>query len=812
MTIVSQALRFGAVGLVNTGLGLATIFSCMFFLGLGPALSNLLGYALGWSVGFLANRSWTFADKTNIGHSAPRYLVVVVTAYLINLGVVALATGWGLNPYLAQIFGLAPYTLIVFFACRLHVFKNAAEDAAAGVGKVNAGIHRSSSAGNALLMTACCIGALLFTFAYTGAEQPVHHGDFLIYYTIYKDLARSFSDSLMEGLVELQTGVATDYYNPSSVTPLLPIYFLLGEQRVYYVAGVVILYLAPAAVIATRLVSASFQPTVFVSAFLFHLFWMPTLRGMIDIAGLIPLGLAALLLFRTNCLTRANIRQAIWFGLLLWCAFLLRRWYIFSVMSLAGCGFLFATIRNFREGHSLWRTIRFVAPNYALAGVAGLCGLLTFQAPLAVRIFQSSYKNLYAAFQRDLATHLQIYFDHFGPLTLAFISIGLIAAIRRRNATIPFCACVAVLTALSFDQIHPPDRHHLLPLALFLFPAYIHGLFLAAHRLPSKRMAAGAIVILAGLNFWSTFTPFNWGAAEPLRIVFPQERHAPMRLENYTEYKRLTDDLRQLGAVSIGVFAGETKPLAYDMLFTIEPALKQRILYLANVDARDRFNWSALGVDYAVVATPIPLGQRPGTQRNIEYPAQDILDARGIGAAFARMGQPYHLDEGVTAYVYKRMRPVTPDEIRSLADRFYEAYPDWRNDRIDLGFGLASAQVTLGDAASRVQQITRTTLIMRPGDAAPTRMRLQPNDWFRPRSFAAYLVNENHRRCKGAAPLRIDVTIGDGASTSFEAEGDAARRIETQTSAPFAIAAFPNPKSNCNSIEVVFELDDPLKR
>lgn len=797
VTALAQAARFGAVGLLNTGLGLAAIYGCMFFLRLGPEISNLLGYVAGLSFGFWLNRRWTFADSAKISRSAPRYVLVIAVAYLINLGIVATATRSGVNPYLAQICGLAPYTLISFLGCRFYVFAQ------------SAAVPTPGTLTRLLWGMACIAGASLFTFLYVSAEQPVYHGDFLIYNTVYKNLAHSFSEGWLEGLLDLRIGVGNDDYNPSAVLLLTPIHQLLGGDRVYYVMGVVLLYLAPATVIAARLAKLDFRSPAFLAAFLFPLFWMPTLRGMVDIAGLIPLGLAVLLLFKTDYLAKARTTQAIGFGLLLWCAFLFRRWYIFSLIALVGVAFLFAVARDLRQRGSLIQAIRDIMPNYAIAGVAAVIGLLSFQAPLAARIVQSSYKDLYAAFQRDLATHLQIYFDHCGFLTLALILVGLIHAARRRREDILFSASVAIITALLFDQVHPPDRHHLLPLALFLFPAYFTGLCVAMRGLMPARLAPAAMALLAGLNFLSTFTPFNWGLAEPLRMIFARERYAPLRLEHFSEYQRLTDDLRQLGPVTIGVFAAETKPLAYDMLFTIEPALERRILPLANIDMRDGFNWRALGIDYAVVATPIPLGQRPGTQRNIEYPAQDILGGTGIGAAFAKTGATYHLDDGVTAYVYKRMRPITSDEIGDLANRFYEAYPDWRKERLDIGFGLATADVDLGDQRGRVIQIARKTIAIRPGESAPTTIRFHPNEWFQPRSFTAYAVNDKLRRCDDGEALRLDVAFGTDAPASYAISGDGAAKIATTPSAPFAITAFPKASTKCAAVAVEFDLGEP---
>jgi putative flippase GtrA len=121
-----QVVRFGAVGLLNTALGLAAIYGCMFFFGLGPELANVLGYGVGLVLGFWLNRRWTFASPRRIGDAAPRYGAVVAIAWLVNLAVVSVSARSGINPYLAQLCGVAPYTVLCFLGCRFYVFPSAA--------------------------------------------------------------------------------------------------------------------------------------------------------------------------------------------------------------------------------------------------------------------------------------------------------------------------------------------------------------------------------------------------------------------------------------------------------------------------------------------------------------------------------------------------------------------------------------------------------------------------------------------------------------------------------------------------------------
>ena len=123
--LIRQSFRFVLVGLVNTAVGLLSIYAIIFFFNANPALANAIGYAIGLAVSFALNRLWTFGDTQSIVKVLPRYLTVAGISYLLNLCVVLIGTHYyGIGPYLIQLFGIAVYTPTMFIGCRLFVFNN----------------------------------------------------------------------------------------------------------------------------------------------------------------------------------------------------------------------------------------------------------------------------------------------------------------------------------------------------------------------------------------------------------------------------------------------------------------------------------------------------------------------------------------------------------------------------------------------------------------------------------------------------------------------------------------------------------------
>ena|ERR1700722_3677807 len=124
---LGQLARFGAAGLVNTGIGFAVIAGLDIGLGVNPVLANACGYALGIGLGFVLNRGFVFRSRTGVAASAARFLTAALIAFTINQGILHLAGavfGAGRPGHLAaQLAAMAAYTTALFLICRVWVFR-----------------------------------------------------------------------------------------------------------------------------------------------------------------------------------------------------------------------------------------------------------------------------------------------------------------------------------------------------------------------------------------------------------------------------------------------------------------------------------------------------------------------------------------------------------------------------------------------------------------------------------------------------------------------------------------------------------------
>lgn len=119
--LILRALRFAGVGIFNTAIGLSVIWLLM-WVGLNPWLANAGGYAVGLAVSYTLNRIWTF-DAGAKPHRIGAYLLAFAASYTLNIAVLTLCyLSAGMNPYLAQLFASAAYTITFFILCQWVVF------------------------------------------------------------------------------------------------------------------------------------------------------------------------------------------------------------------------------------------------------------------------------------------------------------------------------------------------------------------------------------------------------------------------------------------------------------------------------------------------------------------------------------------------------------------------------------------------------------------------------------------------------------------------------------------------------------------
>ncbi|MBS0355021.1 MAG: GtrA family protein [Proteobacteria bacterium] len=118
----SQFLRFGVVGLANTGLSYGS-YVLLLALGLNYAVANFGSLVFGIAVSFVSQGRFVFGNSSI--RRLPRFVVLWLFLYCVNIALIALFLEYGINAYLGGGLALVPITLLSFVCQRYIVFRPA---------------------------------------------------------------------------------------------------------------------------------------------------------------------------------------------------------------------------------------------------------------------------------------------------------------------------------------------------------------------------------------------------------------------------------------------------------------------------------------------------------------------------------------------------------------------------------------------------------------------------------------------------------------------------------------------------------------
>ena len=111
------------VGVLNSVWGYVLIFGLMFFLGWGPVVSNIVGYAIGLISSFFLHRKFTFESRGKKRYEFVKFVLVFGMAFGGNLALLKiLIDSLTINAYLSQILAGLFYVFISFVLNKLFVF------------------------------------------------------------------------------------------------------------------------------------------------------------------------------------------------------------------------------------------------------------------------------------------------------------------------------------------------------------------------------------------------------------------------------------------------------------------------------------------------------------------------------------------------------------------------------------------------------------------------------------------------------------------------------------------------------------------
>lgn len=447
----------------------------------------------------------------------------------------------------------------------------------------------------------------------------------------------------LEYFKEVYRSVFETDYNYIIAIPSSIFCKVFGVTRLSFVLSIMNLYVLPLAFLVYKL-SGSIWKTIFTFLALPYIIFAAN-TGFIDIGGVLFALLAAVLFFRE--------KPALSGSLLALCV-LLRRWYSFYALT-----FIITSL--------FWCISKRKIKDFFIQGCFFAFVLLFFAQDFVVTRLLADYSYAYSAYSLGIGTDLKIFTRYFGLLLPVF---ALVYSIKKSFKQEFFMALQALLCFILFTSLQTHGQQHL---ALYC-PAFLIILMSAF----SKKKAALCLCICCILQTASTFVPrvqpkaigeIKGVSALPAFTLLPP---VDADAESFLPVAEYVDELGSMGKTVC--FLASSIEMNYDTLRNVEISLSRKYnkdresyyLPISDVDKRDGLSHTLFEMDCVLVPSELQIHLEADEQRVISVPYKYITEGKNIGTAYEKQEKEFTLASGRKIYVYKRIRPVSTEEITEL--------------------------------------------------------------------------------------------------------------------------------------------------
>ena len=512
----------------------------------------------------------------------------------------------------------------------------------------------------------------IITAWYCAGSAKIYYWDNSTYWDLSTMLAGQPLDFSQIRLV--LTSVITQEYNYLLAWPISLVMRLLGTGRYVYLMATVDLYVLPALWGLLALGRRTRWGGVLLCCATPMLLYT-SLVGFVDVAAA-GAAIWAFVIYTDR--SRPQGARGILTGALLVLVFLLRRYFFFYTVS-----FGLAAFAALAADRKQWKSFA------ALVGTGVVCSLYFGQSFVVDQVLSSNYFDTYSAYDQGRWVDAVMFGRYFGYLLLALALACLVFLLLRRPKArygALLCLVQPLLCFVLFTRVQSHGQQHLL---LYL-PALCFALAGGLEVLPERKPVQAAAWVLAlatlGSSLLPRVQPDSIQEAETLSAL-PTFTYAPPQRTDVAQLVALRSYVDSLSAqeqksaaiiASSFVFNTSIYENAYRSMGIPEPDAPQTdIIYFSSVDKRDAFSWNVLTADYLVVADPVQTHLGEENQHLVTVLAQPVLEGTGIGTACERLDISFALEDGVTVYVYERVREVTAEEYQAISDTLTALYPDY---------------------------------------------------------------------------------------------------------------------------------------
>ena len=550
---------------------------------------------------------------------------------------------------------------------------------------------------------------IAFVIRFINQEKFIYFWDYVQYHGLYKELGPRFELSPFRAWHFVLNSIRGSDYNSLPVVFLMPFRIAFGPGRLAYVLSIAVTFIFPAIVLFSilirRLPSRDAPQNLFDEAGVtilsilalapLPLLWSPVVIGSVDSGGLVIM-FSVLLIYFSRDFTEQTLGRLLSIAFLLSLLVLYRRWYAYWVVGFFGAIVLCEAIRCANNGERR-RKCLLILMNTLKIGVVSLLSFVAIATPIARKMLSTNYRDIYSAYRSGspVLHNLKSLYEHFGLLTLVLVGLGIVISVRNpiRRPIVNFLCIQFVITFFLFTRTQDFTvqdmgiQHFYWVVATFAILAafFLQDTFVWLKTRTSKLVFLVAILALSLGNFCVTFFPAANDLLRPVAFALPSVR----------QYPKLRSDLDQVQALlnTLNDLSGKSESMIYILSssFTLNssivseacfqlpvahPAMAHKIASTSDIDKRDGFPLQFLKAQFVVVTVPFGFHLAPQDQRVIGILADQLVKVEGIGKSYERLNLEFRLEDGSSALIYRKARPLDPGAVTALSDLFMKFYPD----------------------------------------------------------------------------------------------------------------------------------------
>lgn len=481
----------------------------------------------------------------------------------------------------------------------------------------------------------------------------------------------------------IYSSINKELYNDLIVLPITLLCKTLGFEFRYFTFAIYLIYAIPIGLIYSNIFYKIIQKK---SKFLLFLPFiilimvpliLPIRFGFVDIAGLVVFGIILVLMVRSNPTDKIDYKRFIFIGILLLAFLFTRRYFTFVFISFFIVNFIVFLGKSILSKN--YKPLLNGSINLAIAGLTTLIFMAVFFYPFFEMTFLTNYRDIYSGYRK---LTWEGHFDNF-TLRLGYITFPLLLAgiwgyyKSKKYEILAYLVISLVLiyfTFVQFNDFGPQHYYVIMPFIILL----ISGIFL----IETKTKFNYILIIILGL-FSTTFI-YNVLSEKkpPFNKLLVTSKMNKLKRADYDELEKIVNRIKTNYDNGHNTYVVSNSPiLNFSILnnFDLPKAFKitPGFIQTQDVDKRDKFPNELFLADYVIVTNPTQLHLNPESQQIVVYFNQMIRDGKFKDHFIVE--EEYKLDNNVKAFMLKKIKGFSENEIEETRNHFKNLYPDYPN-------------------------------------------------------------------------------------------------------------------------------------